>query len=329
MHHCSSTAKTPSLHDSHAAPETYGTMTPIARLKSKHHGLKSGFLPVLRRISSRAYVPDWFGVLLLALQNLAILFFEPFHRLFSLDDRRISFPHADPERVPVPYLLFYACVLPILIITLYALLAPSSSTKSHKLHVAILGLTTSLLLASFITDVIKNTVGRPRPDLLARCKATPGTLKHKLVDWHVCTEKDHHTLHDGFRSFPSGHSSFSWAGLGFLSLFLAGQMGALRRGRGLGRCVVAALPSVGAMLITISRTEDYRHDVWDVCSGTVIGMVCAVFCYRRYFRGLAERGCDVPFERKEMEEEGEDGFERLEDLELGRVLDDDDDVLRS
>ncbi|KAF8243647.1 acid phosphatase/Vanadium-dependent haloperoxidase, partial [Wilcoxina mikolae CBS 423.85] len=270
-------------------------MTPTTLLKSKLRGSESGLLPALRRISARAYIPDWFGVLLLALQNLAILFFEPFHRLFSLDDRRISFPHADPERVPVPYLLFYACALPMLTITLCILLTPSSSAKSHKLHVAVLGLTTSLLLASFITDVIKNTVGRPRPDLLARCKATPGTPEHKLVDWHVCTETDHHTLHDGFRSFPSGHSSFSWAGLGYLSLFLAGQMGALRRGRGLARAVVAALPSVGAALITISRTEDYRHDVWDVSTGTAIGVVCAVFCYRRYFRGLAEKACDVPF----------------------------------
>jgi len=93
-------------------------------------------------------------------------------------------------------------------------------------------------------------------------------------------------------------------------------MGALRRGRGLGRFVVVALPSVGAALITISRTEDYRHDVWDVSTGTTIGALCALFCYRRYFRRLAERACDVPFEREEMEE-GEDEFERLQDVEMG------------
>ncbi len=67
-------------------------------------------------------------------------------------------------------------------------------------------------------------VGRPRPDLLARCKPTPGTPTSTLVAIDVCTETDHHTLHDGWRSFPSGHSSFSFAGLGFLSLFFAGQM---------------------------------------------------------------------------------------------------------
>lgn len=63
-------------------------------------------------------------------------------------------------------------------------------------------------------------MGRARPDLIARCKPKEGTPEHELVTYLVCTETDHHTLHDGFRSFPSGHSSFSFAGLGYLSLFV-------------------------------------------------------------------------------------------------------------
>ncbi|KAI5851887.1 phosphatidic acid phosphatase type 2/haloperoxidase [Tricharina praecox] len=286
-------------------------------LKSNVSMSERGFLPALWRFSSRAYIPDWFGVLLLALANLAILFFTPFHRLFSLDDRRISYPHADPERVPVPQLFFFSAGLPLLIITLYTLAAPSTSSKSHKLHVALLGLSTSLLLTAFTTDLIKNSVGRARPDLLARCAARPGTPRHELVDWTVCTQSDAHTLHDGFRSFPSGHSSFAWAGLGYLALFLAGQMGALRRGAGMARVVAAATPLVGAALIAISRTEDYRHDVFDVSVGTGIGAVTAWFAYRRWFRALQARKCDVPYEREEPEEEA--GFRKLREVEMGRV----------
>ncbi|CCX10131.1 PAP2 domain-containing protein [Pyronema domesticum] len=293
-------------------------MPATTRLKSKERAPEPGFTGAIRRMYTRAYGADWFGVLLLVLQNLALLFVVPFKRLFSLDDRRISFPHADPERVPVPQLLFYAAALPAIVITLYIIVAPSATAKSHKLHVALLGLTTSLLLAAFITDLIKNTVGRGRPDLLARCKAAEGTPLHELVDWTVCTETDHHTLHDGFRSFPSGHSSFSWAGLGYLGLFLAGQMAALKRGRGIGRLVVAGLPAVGAALITISRTEDYRHDVFDVSVGTWIGMGCAWFMYRRYFRALGDVKCEMPYEREEEEgEKDEDGFERLREVEMG------------
>ena len=262
-------------------------------------------------------------MLLLFICNLATLFLEPFHRLFSLDDRRIQFPHADLERVPVPHLLFYSMGVPLLVIVLYLAARPSASPKAHKLHVALLGLTTALLLASFITDLVKNGVGRARPDLVARCRPAPGTPRHELVFYTVCTQTDPHVLHDGFRSFPSGHSSFSWAGLGYLALFLAGQLGALRRGRrGVARVVFAGVPLVGATLIAISRTEDYRHDVWDVCTGTLIGAACATFSYGRYFRSLKERHCDVPYESEEEDEDEEvEGFRRIEaqDLEMQAV----------
>lgn len=90
----------------------------------------------------------------------------------------------------------------------------------HKLHVTILGLFISLILTSFLTDIVKNSVGRPRPDLIARCKPAKGTPEHSLVTIDVCTETHHHTLHDGWRSFPSGHSSFAFSGLGYLALYV-------------------------------------------------------------------------------------------------------------
>lgn len=89
---------------------------------------------------------------------------------------------------------------------------------SHKIHVTILGLFISLILTSFLTDVVKNSVGRPRPDLIDRCKPANGTPEHELVNYTVCTETDHHVLHDGWRSFPSGHSSFAFSGLGYLAM---------------------------------------------------------------------------------------------------------------
>lgn len=43
--------------------------------------------------------------------------------------------------------------------------------------------------------------------------------------------------------------------------------------------VISMVPLVGALLITISRTEDYRHDVYDVTTGTLIGVFAAYFSY--------------------------------------------------
>lgn len=82
----------------------------------------------------------------------------------------------------------------------------------------ILGLIATLATTSFVTDIIKNAVGRPRPDLLSRCHPTKGTPEDVLVDFTICSATDQHILHEGWRSFPSGHSSFAFGGLGYLAL---------------------------------------------------------------------------------------------------------------
>lgn len=118
-----------------------------------------------------------------------------------------------------------------------------------------------MILTLFVTDVIKNAVGRPRPDLLSRCKPRSDTDLHSLVDFTVCTETDYHLLHDGWRSFPSGHSSFAFSGLGFLALWLCGQLHVFRPRADLSKGLLALSPLLGAAMIAISRCEDYRHDV--------------------------------------------------------------------
>src|SRR5947207_14789310 len=94
-------------------------------------------------------------------------FLQPFHRMFFLDNINIQYPHAANERVPLPWLFLYAGVIPLAIILLYILL---SNRSTHKAHVTTLGLLTSLALTFFTTDVIKNALGRPRPDLPAPCQ---------------------------------------------------------------------------------------------------------------------------------------------------------------
>lgn len=55
------------------------------------------------------------------------------------------------------------------------------------------------------------------------------------------------------------------------------------------------------MIIAISRTEDYRHDVWDVTAGSAIGLVVAWLTFRRYYPKLRSRTCETPYpSRKEL-----------------------------
>lgn len=192
----------------------------------------------------------------------------------------------------------------------------------HKHHVTVLGFVIALVLTSFLTDLVKNTVGRPRPDLLARCKPAAGTPRDTLVTIDVCTETAHHKLHDGWRSFPSGHSSFSFAGLGYLSLFLAGQMSIFAHGvpspssppggggdglssateraeklvrADLGRALLCLTPLLGATWIAISRCQDYRHDVYDVTVGALLGWTVAYWSYRRYWPRVSSWRCHEPY----------------------------------
>ncbi|KAK3401559.1 phosphatidic acid phosphatase type 2/haloperoxidase [Sordaria brevicollis] len=302
-------------------------------IESKHGGL----IGSVSRWWSRSYTSDWVAFsLLLTGYIILVAFVEPFHRLFTINDIRISFPHAEVERVPVSHLFGYALFLPLaLLVTSNYLLC---STR-HIHHLTLLGFLTSIILTTFLTDLIKNMVGRPRPDLLARCLPDPSTPPNKLVGVEVCTQTDHHTLHDGWRSFPSGHSSFAFAGLGYLALFWCGQFRVFASSSGIAedveklfvrrdlfKALLCLSPLLGALMIAISRCMDYRHDVEDVCVGSVMGWVITYWSYRRYWPRLSSGRCEEPYsgmngEREQGDMGGMNGngrrYSRVRDEEEG------------
>jgi len=282
-------------------------------------GSGDGFIASFRRFWQRSYASDYVGLIILLTAYMLIQFFmEPFHRMFSLDNLAIQYPHAVVERVSPLWLFLYAGVLPLAILVLWTVLF---RPDVHKAHVTILGLFISLILTMFITDIIKNAVGRPRPDLIARCKPEKGTPEHALVTFEICTETDHHVLHDGWRSFPSGHSSFAFSGLGYLALFLAGQCHVFRPRTDLARVLFALTPLLGAALIAISRCEDYRHDVYDVTIGSLLGILIALFTYRRYYPSLRLAKCEVPYPNRADFAEGKVGKRRDEETRIQSAAD--------
>jgi len=60
-------------------------------------------------------------------------------------------------------------------------------------------------------------------------------------------------------------------------------------------------------MIAISRVEDYRHDVWDVTAGSVLGSVMAYTQYRRYYPSLRNDGCEEPYRNIYDSVDGSDG----------------------
>lgn len=108
--------------------------------------------------------------------------------------------------------------------------------KIWELHVGLLGLALALVSAWWFTEAMKNIFGKPRPDLLSRCDPDIenyqqyvvggfnfSSMNGQLVSADICRQTDSHKLNDGFRSYPSGHSSSAAAGLIYASLFLASK----------------------------------------------------------------------------------------------------------
>jgi diacylglycerol diphosphate phosphatase/phosphatidate phosphatase len=66
-------------------------------------------------------------------------------------------------------------------------------------------------------------------------------------------------------------------------------------------------------MIAISRCEDYRHDVWDVTFGSLLGVAIAHFSYRRYYPSLRSPRCEIPYDKSDVALA--DGFSKLADDE--------------
>lgn len=215
---------------------------------------------------------------------------QPFQRQFTLNDVTIQHPFAEVERVTNLQLFFYSTWCPILLVGTLSLIVSKPSARLYTAYVSVLSVFISVFTTSIITDILKNHFGRLRPDFLARCIPAPGTPKDVLVlPQFVCTTKNIGRLMDGSRTTPLGHSSISFAGLLFASLWLCGQLKVTRPQVGAWRWAVSFIPTMGAMLIALSRVQDYRHHFVDVFLGLVIGSCIAVWLYFRIFPSIGDR----------------------------------------
>ena len=159
-----------------------------------------------------------------------------------------------------------------------------------ELNCGILGLLLANGAAYVITGTFKNAIGKPRPDLIDRCQpsVTTDPQPFGLSNSTICKQTDRSLLNDGFMSFPSGHSSTSFSGLFYLSLYLAGKLHILDTKGEVWRLLIVTIPMIGAGLIAVSRIMDARHHPFDVISGSLLGILVAWVSYRQYFPPLSE-----------------------------------------
>ncbi|CAD6898549.1 unnamed protein product [Tilletia controversa] len=257
-------------------------------------GSQSTASPAVRIIAS--YAVDWVGTLLLAGLLAIINSVDGFRREFSLTDTSIQHTYSTTERVPTWLLAVCSFLVPLVVVGVIGLGVRKSV---WDFHTAFLGLVLTHALTLTVTTLVKVTVGRPRPDLIDRCRPQQGATNAAvfgLVTQAICTtDVTDHIIRDGFRSFPSGHASTSFAGLTFLSLYLAGKVHLFdSRGHALGAWI-ALTPLVGAVLIAVSRTMDYRHHATDVIAGGLLGFWISVAIYFLYYPTLGHPQSHKPW----------------------------------
>ncbi|EIT79357.1 hypothetical protein AO1008_03032 [Aspergillus oryzae 100-8] len=297
--------------------------TPTMGLQNINIPTAKRYLPLLI-----SYIVDWVFIIGIALIGYGFHKVTPNHRPFTLTDPSISFPYTVHETVSTAVLVVVALIAPAVIIVLVTLvIIPGSWGRGATWRVKVwewnagwLGLALAVAGAFMATEGLKDLYGRPRPDMLARCDPdlsnigdyVVGGLGGKVegaptvVSWEICRNRGKMLVVDGFVSFPSGHSSFAFAGLTYLSLWLCAKFSigfpylahspfgqdlrAQKREtiRDLGAAppvllvILAFVPMAVAFFISASRWFDFRHHAFDIIFGSVMGMVFAWGAFRLY-----------------------------------------------
>lgn len=158
-----------------------------------------------------------------------------------------------------------------------------------ELHSAALGLLMSGTIMIFAVTCYKTFAGRYRPNYFALVAAGKDEL-------------------DGRRSFPSGHSATSFAGLFYLSLWLAGKLRLFHPNRSgeTWKVLLCFVPTFCAFFIAITRTRDYYHNFSDIIAGSDIGIIAALIGYFCVYPSLLSKKAGSPKSRNSVTYENAD-----------------------
>ncbi|XP_057873678.2 lipid phosphate phosphatase 2 isoform X1 [Cryptomeria japonica] len=233
---------------------------------------------------------DWVVLFVLLIVDRVLARMDPFNRFvgeYMLDDLRYPMKKNTVPFWAVPVI---SIIFPLIfIISIYL-----KKKNMHDMHHAVLGLLFSVLLSAIITDGVKDVVGRPRPDFFWRC-FPDGHAIFKNVTGEVACHGDRPAISEGHKSFPSGHTAWSFSGLGFFALYLAGKIRIFDRKGHIAKITIVFVPLAVATYVGLSRVNDYKHHWQDVFAGAFLGLSVATFCYRQFFPPLYDENCMHPY----------------------------------
>ena len=200
-----------------------------------------------------------------------------------------------------------------------------------------LGLAYALATGTCFQIILKKTIGGLRPHFLDVCnpKILPvgsGIGFNGIMYSRSVCRGDSSRIEWAMQSFPSGHSEITFAGLGYLAIYLFTHLRLADRSRstklGIWRMVVVLMPLVFATYISSTLWLSYQHHVNDCIFGAGIGILTALLGYRTAYQSLTKGTLnarprigrrlkkEMEMEKdKEKESTGQDG---QRDVEMGR-----------
>jgi phosphatidate phosphatase len=219
---------------------------------------------------------------------------EPREMGFFLGDTSIALSYR-PDTVPSWAVFVMGLAVPVVVSAVAAPVYGRWETFWLVGRMAVLGAATTLL----VTDVVKVTVGYPRPNFLAVCDpdlaGIAANATESLVPQEFTSSICRGPAGDVFearKSFPSGHSSGAAYGF-FFVIFLLERFGAKLRNEHfyLTACMPGdvatlrpafqALCAVVPFYVAATRVSDHKHRFLDVLVGLAIGVAVAyVTVYR-------------------------------------------------
>lgn len=237
-----------------------------------------------------SYFLDW--LIYIGLTTVALLYAKivtPLFAEFYLYDTAFWYSHipTDLTIVPTFLLIIYAIIVPI---GQFALtIGFTTHHKWHRrlwdMHAILLTMMAAHTLQVVIVSLLKNLVGAPRPDMLARCtpitwmKPPPGHLSNV----GICTQTDIGHLEEGFRSFPSAHSATAFTSAMVQVLFWIARTRMLDCSGWSWKILLSLVPLLSASAVAFSRISDNRHHVFDVVIGMIIGLIAGYLAFIHYF----------------------------------------------
>jgi len=222
----------------------------------------------------RSYAVDWgVSIALFAVVHGITFFLEPLDRFLPVNDPSVGYPSL-PDIVPTSALFILSTLLPWIAIGLIQI----RHRSSHDFHHASLALIATILFTTTVTTALKYAAGRYRPNYMAN------------------------SINDGKLSFPSGHSSMSFAGMTFLSLYLLGKFKLYHTDHtsSFAKSVLMVSPMTIAFFVALSRTIDYHHNYSDIIAGGLIGVAVAYLVYFMYYPPLHSHNSHKPKLHKDL-----------------------------